>query len=241
MIVIPMVGKSSRFFDAGYKCPKYELLLRDYSVFYHAVNSFKQYFESELFLFVIRNDLGADKFVRSQVEILGLKEFQIKILPNDTQGQADTVFQGLDDVDFQQPLYIFNIDTFRPNFLKPKIFDLCDGYLEVFEGEGEHWSFVQPGLNSKVIKTTEKKRVSNLCSNGLYFFRECNYFLDAFKNALSNNNKDHGEYYVAPLYNYLIDIGYDIRYIKIKRSDVMFCGTPKEYMDLKIAFETRAE
>lgn len=241
MIVIPMLGKSSRFFEAGYKIPKYELVVGEYSVFYHAVNSFRQYFESDLFLFIIRNDMRVDNFVRSQIELLGIKKFQIKILPNETLGQADTVFQGLEDVELQQSLYIFNIDTFRPNFLKHKISDLCDGYLEVFEGDGEHWSFVKPGLDTKVIRTTEKKRISNLCSNGLYFFRECNYFVDAFKNAQSNNNKTRGEYYVAPLYNYLIGQGLDIRYVKIKRSEVIFCGTPKEYMDLKesTSFESR--
>lgn len=232
MIVIPMVGKSSRFFDAGYKRPKYELIVGDFSVFYHAVNSFRQYFESDFFLFVIRNDFGAEKFVRHELASLGLKKFNIKVLEKDTQGQADTVFQGLKDIDVQEPLYIFNIDTFRPGFSKPAISQLCDGYLEVFEGDGDHWSFVEPGLDAQVIRTTEKQRISNLCSNGLYFFRKHNYFIEAFNYALLNKNTDRGEYYVAPLYNYLIKRGLDIRYVKIKRSEVIFCGTPQEFEGL---------
>ena len=39
MIVIPMLGKSSRFFDAGYERPKYQLPLGDGTVFSESVKS----------------------------------------------------------------------------------------------------------------------------------------------------------------------------------------------------------
>lgn len=229
MIVIPMVGRSSRFFAAGYTRPKYELVVGDFSVFYHAVNSFRKYFESDLFLFIVRNNFGAEEFVRHELELLGLKIFHIKVLEHDTRGQADTVFQGLHDVDVNEPLYIFNIDTFRPGFSKPEVSQSCDGYLEVFEGDGDHWSFVEPGRDAQVLRTTEKQRISNLCSDGLYFFRERSYFDEAFNYAVLNKNTVHGEFYVAPLYNYLIKRGLDIRYVRIDLREVVFCGTPLEY------------
>ena len=229
MIVIPMVGKSSRFFDAGYTRPKYELVVWGYSVFHHAVNSFCQYFERDSFLFIIRNDYGAKDFVQHELELLGLKRFYIKVLDDDTRGQADTVFQGIQDVDKNEPLYIFNIDTFRPGFIKPAISEKCDGYLEVFEGEGNHWSFVEAGQDGQVIRTTEKQRISNLCSDGLYFFGKKSYFEEAYKYAVLHEKTDRGEFYVAPLYNILIKQGLDIRFVKIDRSELVFCGTPLEF------------
>ena len=48
MIIIPMAGKSSRFFNEGYEVPKYMLSLNeDSNVFKEAVKSFKKYFESD--------------------------------------------------------------------------------------------------------------------------------------------------------------------------------------------------
>ena len=232
MIIIPMVGKSSRFYNEGYKIPKYELKIENHSVFYYAVRSFKNYFENEFFLFIVRGDNGAELFVRHQIKLLNIKNFFISVLNNDTNGQADTVYQGLERVKNQESLYIFNIDTFRPNFIKPKIALQCDGFLEVFEGEGENWSFVQPGENNKVIKTTEKNRISNLCSNGLYYFKNRQIFEETFKYSVMERKMDKDEYYIAPLYNYLINKGMDIRYEIISKNKIIFCGTPKEYLNL---------
>ena len=47
MIIIPMAGKSSRFFNAGYDIPKFMLPLSKSNVFREAVKSFKKYFEDE--------------------------------------------------------------------------------------------------------------------------------------------------------------------------------------------------
>ena len=40
MIIIPMLGRSSRFFNVGYDKPKYELPLGDETVFSSSVRSF---------------------------------------------------------------------------------------------------------------------------------------------------------------------------------------------------------
>jgi hypothetical protein len=234
MIVIPMVGKSSRFFAAGYSRPKYELFLHAHSMFAWSVSSFRNYFKTDMFLFLVRRDFSAAEYVREQVELLGISQFHIKVFDEDTLGQADTVFQGLQDVagGADEALYIFNIDSFRLNFVKPEFAEKCDGFLEVFEGNGDHWSFVKPGEHGKVLFTTEKQRVSNLCSDGLYYFRHRVNFESAFLDALKNEKTIRGEYYVAPLYNYLIDAGMDIQYSCIERDRVFFCGTPDEYDDL---------
>lgn len=231
MIVIPMVGKSSRFFQAGYTRPKYELMVGGRSVFAHAVASFQAYFDSEFFLFLVRADYEAEAFVRRELASLGVRRFELVVFGQETAGQADTVYQGLQRMQEQQQggaLTIFNIDTFRPGFAMPAL--ECDGYLEVFEGEGEHWSFVRPGPGGKVLETTEKVRISNLCSDGLYQFRERALFDEAFRHAASNDLRVRAEFYIAPLYNYLIAAGRDIRYVTVGPGEIVFCGTPDEYL-----------
>ena len=237
MIVIPMVGLSSRFFKQGYSRPKYQLDLAGMSVFEHAVNSFSSYFEDERFRFLVRSDYDAEYFVACALERLGVRHAEICIFDQDTRGQAETVFLGLRDVADEESLYIFNIDTFRPGFSKPDMDGDCDGYLEVFRGDGEHWSFVEPGSGQHVVRTTEKERISDLCSDGLYYFRRKADFDEAFSKALSEGDTVRDEYYIAPLYNRLIRDGKDIRYNLIDSDQVIFCGTPMEYKALQATLD----
>ncbi|MGR5146682.1 glycosyltransferase family 2 protein [Photobacterium alginatilyticum] len=238
MIVIPMAGLSSRFFKAGYNKPKYMLEAHGETLFDHAVNSFKQYFKTEKFLFIVRDVYGTPNFVEEQVKSLGIKDFHISILDSDTRGQAETVALGLKGVDYQGPITIFNIDTFRPNFQFPDVENLGGGYLEVFQGEGDNWSFAKPVSegDTRVSLTAEKNPISNLCCTGLYYFSDLNDFVDSYNEYLSMPKEEweKGELYVAPLYNFLINKGIDIHYHLIERNDVIFCGVPDEYTQFKI-------
>jgi hypothetical protein len=241
MIIFPMAGQSRRFVDAGYALPKFMLEAHERTLFWHAVIGFKLYFESKKFVFIIRDNFETEKFVSEQCKLMGLKNYQIVSLNESTRGQAETVAHGLLMLGNKSssPLTIFNIDTFRPNFSYPTSFDMSeiDGYLEVFEGDGLNWSYVLPISNesSHVAKTAEKDPISNLCCTGLYFFSDTKGYLDYFKEFEKRAFSDLKlkELYVAPLYNLLINDGMDIRYYKIPRKDVIFCGIPEEYESFK--------
>ncbi|RWX56585.1 glycosyltransferase family 2 protein [Photobacterium chitinilyticum] len=238
MIVIPMAGLSSRFFKAGYKKPKYMLEAHGETLFSHAINSFKQYFKTEKFLFIIRDVYETATFVEQQIKSLGIKDYHISILDSDTRGQAETVALGLNGVDYQGPITIFNIDTFRPNFQFPDLEKMGGGYLEVFQGEGDNWSFAKPihDGDTRVSLTAEKKPISNLCCTGLYYFSDLKTFVDSYNEYLSMPKEkwEKGELYVAPLYNFLIKKGIDIHYHLIDRDEVVFCGVPDEYTEFKM-------
>ncbi len=229
MIIIPMVGKSSRFFSAGYKEPKYQLNINGESVFSLAVKSFSKYFESEKFLFIVRPDFDAEAFVSLELQRLNVKDFRVHVLDEETMGQAETVYLGMKGFDGSEPIYIFNIDTFRYGFSKPDVARDCDGYLEVFKGEGDHWSFIQVNDSGRVMKTTEKERISDLCSDGLYYFKRKSDFDRAYLSAKSSNDTVKGAFYIAPLYNQLIQEGLLIGYDLIDAKEIGFCGTPSEY------------
>ncbi|GIU14949.1 MULTISPECIES: glycosyltransferase family 2 protein [unclassified Shewanella] len=235
MIVIPMAGLSSRFFKAGYKEPKYMLPAHGIPLFDHAVLSFKAYFDTTDFLFIVRSDYDTPKFVESRCQALGIKSYRIVTLDAETRGQAETVYLGIQDCEDQQPITIFNIDTFRPDFIFPEVIHECDGYLEVFKGEGNNWSYAKPKSTScnRVVETAEKNPISDLCSSGLYHFNHAGDFKRIFKLEASRPASEwqKQELYIAPLYNYLINEGKDIRYHLIDRDEVIFCGVPQEYLD----------
>lgn len=236
MIVIPMMGLSSRFFNAGYSLPKYQLPLGDKTVFDYVMFSFASYFDTDIFIFIIRDNDEIESFVRSKAVDLGIKHLKIKRLKTDTRGQADTVHQGLKGEPLDEELYIFNIDTLRFGFEKADFNADSAGYLEVFIGEGDHWSFVEAGANNLVLRTTEKERISALCSNGLYQFSKVEYFEEAFNQQATNNEHVKGEFYIAPLYNYIIKKGLNVHYHAVPIADIGFCGTPCEYESLKDRF-----
>jgi dTDP-glucose pyrophosphorylase len=228
-----MAGLSSRFFKVGYTVPKYQLQICGQTVFAHSVLSFKQYFQSEKFVFVIRDVFDTEAFVVAEANKLGIADFEIKILDAETRGQAETASLALKDYEGDFSVTIFNIDTFRFDYVKPAFVDDCDGYLEVFKAEGEHWSFVLPGDNYSVLKTTEKERISDLCSDGLYYFKSKLVFEKLFGEAVLNEQTVRGEYYVAPLYNQLISAGGVVMYDTIESNQIALCGTPEEYELLK--------
>lgn len=228
-----MAGLSSRFTKAGYVLPKYMLYALDRSLFNIAVSSFSKYFETSHFVFIARDVFDTQTFVNKECDLLGIKNFKTIILSNPTQGQAETVYKGIEEANIStnEPILIFNIDTFRPNYSFPSNIELWDGYLEVFKGSGASWSYAKTlqGDDSRVIETAEKKEISNNCSTGIYYFKSARLFIDAYNQA--KNSPQLNELYVAPLYNFLINEGANIRIHVINHDEVFFCGIPQEYVD----------
>lgn len=240
MIVIPIAGMSRRFTEAGYDRPKYMLPYRGRTVFTYAMESFRAYFASEIFLIVYRETGGSRAFLDCELRALGVPEMNLILveLSSPTRGQAETVAIGLREacVDGDAPLTIFNVDTFRPGFQHPSFSSDpgVDGYLEVFRGLGDHWSFVlpDPEADGCASEVTEKVRISDLCCTGLYHFATARCFFDLYEQAEAAENLQGRELYVAPLYNAAIARGATIRFHVIDRREVDFCGTPAEYEGL---------
>ncbi|MCG8531732.1 MAG: glycosyltransferase family 2 protein, partial [Desulfovibrionales bacterium] len=234
MIIFPMAGLSSRFFKAGYTQPKYMLTAHGRPLFDFAVGGFSHYFDAEPFIFICRQDHDTPAFVQERCRALGIKTFKIIPLNAPTRGQAETVALGLESHPHsKEALTIFNIDTFRPGYRHPDLPGDCAGYLEVFEGGGDNWSYVAPGPGMDVLETAEKNPISNLCSTGLYHFSRAEDFLWAFKKeaAKPRETLTGNELYIAPMYNSLIAQGKRICYHCIPARQAIFCGVPKEYQE----------
>lgn len=239
MIIIPMAGLSSRFKKSGYELPKYMLNAKGKTLFEHSVESFRHYFSSECFLFIALSVYETKNFIKEKCKVLGIKNYKVVILNNPTRGQAETVYLGLKELGLEKDtdITVFNIDTFRPDFSYPRNFEInvVDGYLETFVGSGKNWSNVLPECSgsSKVIRTAEKQEISEFCCTGLYFWRSAFKFMALYERYQSRpvDEVDAGEYYIAPMYNDLIEEGGEVHFSVIDREDVIFCGVPSEYLD----------
>ena len=233
-----MAGMSRRFTEAGYALPKYMLPLRGTTVFAHAIDSFAGLFATTPFLFIARHVADTEAFLRAECARLGILDARIVMLDRPTAGQAETVELGLREATTvnDEPVTIFNIDTFRARFAFPSAawFSASDGYLEVFRGSGANWSYVGPtegaareGSEPLVARTTEKQPISDLCCDGLYHFARADGFLSALHRERASPSLP--ELYVAPLYNHLIADGRRIHYDIVPEEVITFCGVPAEY------------
>ena len=231
-----MAGLSSRFTRAGYVLPKYMLYVKNKSLFNLAVSSFEHYFDLCRFVFVARDVFDTRTFIERECELLGIKDFSVVILPEPTKGQAETVLMGINqgNIPADEPILIFNIDTFRPDFRFPVGCGDWDGYLEVFVGSGANWSYAKTESpdSTRVVETAEKREISSYCSTGLYYFKSADLFNAAYTMNLEKAADGKMELYVAPLYNHLIACSKDIHIHVIKREEVIFSGVPAEYEQL---------
>ncbi len=236
MIVFPMVGLSSRFFKDGYSKPKYMLEAHSKTVFHWVVSSFldSSVTLNEKILFIIKkNYYDTDIFIDEYFSSINFKNYECVTLEKMTSGQAETVYLGLkkSSANIDEPLTIFNIDTIRRKpFYRPV--GCSHNYLEVFIGDGNHWSFAETDENGYVTRVAEKKRISKYCSDGLYNFDKVSTFISLYKETQSDESYiTNNEKYVAPLYNRLIMSKNNVYIDLIENKNLIFCGVPKEYED----------
>ena len=223
-----MLGKSSRFYEAGFDIPKYKLDIHGESLFCRVINSFSKYFDNDKFIFLIRSDFEDREWIELNLRNMKLKDFSIIVSDQNTSGQAESVFLATKNYsDDNEELYIFNIDTILKNFSKLEI--SSDAYLETFEGAGDHWSFAEVDQEDNVLRTSEKERISPNCSNGLYYFKSVHIFNNYFKKYI---NSIDGESYIAPMYNLLVADNLNVKIKRIDSADILLCGTPEEYKKL---------
>ena len=224
MIVITLAGDSSRFFKAGYEEVKYKLIYHGKSI----LESILDYIPRDKKILIVTNEKHNDKFFCS--ELLGKMNFiDFSVVEiRSTIGQLETLINGLlkckNFYDSDETLTVFNGDTIR----KSKSWDEFegDGYIEVFESEGLHWSFVD--VIGRVNRVVEKKRISNFCSSGLYYFKNISIVLNNFE-EYKNTVIQESELFIAPFYNFLINKNFDIYSSKLELEAFVFCGTPLEY------------
>lgn len=231
-IVITMGGLGSRFRKIGYSVPKYMIEAKGKTLFEWSMISLQGYAkEAEQYIFIARKDNSVDveSFINEQCKKLNLPEYHVILLDYLTDGQATTAALAEKYWNPENPLLIYNIDTYveagelNSSQLKG------DGFIPCFKAEGEHWSFVRLDETGKVAEIKEKKRISNHCTLGAYYFKTCNLYKELYEEYyVRTQNFVNGEKYIAPLYDYLLTKGGEIYICDIAPEKVHVLGTPEE-------------
>ncbi|MHC5247235.1 sugar phosphate nucleotidyltransferase [Enterococcus sp. LJL90] len=228
-VVITMAGCGSRFKKAGYTVPKHEIMAGKKNLFQWAIGSLQNFYDEE-FIFIVRVGNFSNEALIKDIQQLGIKKYRIKVIQDLTKGQADTVMQAKDFLQLDDQLLIYNIDTaIKPKSLKREAIAVKDGSIPLFAAEGEHWSFAQLSPDrTEIVKVAEKERISQWGSVGLYYFNQVKDFFDAFEVTEDEIIQYYGEFYIAPMYNYLIQSGKKIVPVFLPNESFAALGTPKE-------------
>jgi UDP-N-acetylglucosamine diphosphorylase / glucose-1-phosphate thymidylyltransferase / UDP-N-acetylgalactosamine diphosphorylase / glucosamine-1-phosphate N-acetyltransferase / galactosamine-1-phosphate N-acetyltransferase len=231
-IVIPMAGRGSRFANIGITTPKPLIDVRGSPMYVWATESLPLSLCTRLVFLCLREHLD-NLGLRGDIMRRYGHRFDVRIVPVDqvTRGQAETVGLARHHLDGSD-LLIYNADTAEHNHLDTLIPTLpasVRGLWTVFDAAGDKWSFARTmdgSLDTAVVETAEKKRISPWASTGLYWFRHAAEFLQLNDAAIARGSLSGGEYYVAPLYNDLIAAGAEVR---AHRADAVWVlGTPED-------------
>lgn len=239
IIIIPMAGASSRFYNAGYTVPKYMLPLGNETVFDKSVKSFEKMFWYDKFIFIVRkDDEGAFDFVNDHARALGILNFRVVEIDKITKGQAETVMEGLyslDQDELNEPIYIFNIDTIRKRLFV--FYNNYDALFDAFDdpdADENKWSFCLVDRAGYIRDTAEKQKISCHCSTGLYIFKSALFYMWLYLRAVKMDKNYN--YYIAPLFNFIQDKT-KTWMLPCDKEDVEFSGVPEEYESLKIKYK----
>lgn len=231
-IVITMGGLGSRFRKIGYNVPKYMIEAKGKTLFEWSMMSLEGYAkEVNQYIFIAMKDENVDveKFIFEQCEKMNLREFHVIVLDYLTDGQATTASLAEKYWKEENGLLIYNIDTYVEAGEMNSDELRGDGFIPCFQAEGDHWSFVRLDDLGKVVEIKEKKRISNYCTLGAYYFKSCGLYKKLYDEYYSKTRElVNGEKYVAPLYDYLLSKGGKIYISDIKPEKVHVLGTPEE-------------
>lgn len=231
-IVITMGGLGSRFRKMGYSVPKYMIEAKGKTLFEWSMISLEGYKDDvDQYIFIAMKDDTCDveSFINEKCEKLGFQNYRVIILDYLTDGQATTAMMAKRYWNPDHALLIYNIDTYveagEMNSAELK----GDGFIPCFQAAGDHWSFVRLDESGKVVEIKEKKRISNYCTLGAYYFKTCALYNDLYDEYYSKTQElVNGEKYVAPLYDYLLSKNGEIYISDIQSEKVHVLGTPEE-------------
>jgi len=229
-IVITMAGFGTRFRKAGYQVPKYQILAHGKTLFEWSMESLAAFRRPEdVYLFILRREDQAADFIKEKCDVMGISKIQIIELDEMTDGQATTAMLGAAYWEKEEPVLIYNIDTYveagemRPEQMKG------DGFIPCFHADGDHWSFARLDEEGKVVEVREKVRISDNCTLGAYYFSSGALYEELYREYYrGDENLEKGEKYIAPLYNYLIQKGKEVYISIIDPEKIHVLGTPEE-------------
>ena len=231
--VMPMAGRGSRFNKEGFDLPKPLLEIYGMPFFYWATKSISKFIDLSSIDFVVLQEhiekFSIDKVIKKffpEARIVGLQEV--------TEGAVITSMKGIEEINDDLPIifndcdHLFKSKEFN-NFCNLNFDSTIDGILLTFKANEPKYSFVEKDIDENIIRTVEKKVISDEAICGCYYFKNKEIFLKSAEKYLINCN--YNEYFMSGVYNVMIQDNKNVKSIKTD-FHIPF-GVPEEYIIAK--------
>ncbi len=231
-IVIPMAGRGSRFADIGYKTPKPLIPVHGKKMIEVVVNNLTPKREHQ-FIFICQNSHIKQYNLEQELSKLA-KNTTIIGIDGITDGMACSVLKAKNIIDNNTPLMTANSDQFIDfdinEYLNISDERNLDGLIMTMTSNDKKWSFAKVNKEGYVIETAEKQVISDEATVGIYNFKKGSDFVKYAEKMIQDNVRANNEFYLCPVYNYLIKNNKKIGIYNIGREyDGMYgLGTPKD-------------
>ena len=241
-LIIPMSGIGKRFIDAGYVDTKPLIIIDGKPIIQHVV----EMFDSPDDVIFICNEI--------HLRDTNMKEILESISPNcrifsvsneNRRGPVDAVYQITENIDDDREVIVSYCDYSTywdyDKFLKETRESNSDGAIACYTGFHPHmlgndnYAFVKMDGN-RAIQVQEKKpftddKMSELASNGTYYFKSGRLVKNKFKQLMDLNYSLNNEFYVSLVYNLLINDGLLVTTFLIE--NMLQWGTPYDLENYK--------
>jgi dTDP-glucose pyrophosphorylase len=233
-VVIPMAGAGSRFVKAGYTFPKPLIEVGGKPMIQAVVENLNI---DANYIFIVQNSHREQynldttlRLIAPGCEIIGIDGV--------TEGAACTVLLAKNYINNDEPLFFANSDQYvewnSSEFFYKMQETGADGGIPIFKSTHPKWSFARLDDNQHVIEVQEKNPISDNATVGFYYFKRGSDFVKNAEEMIAANDRVNNEFYLCPVYNYLIKNGGVVRISEIQ--EMWGLGTPEDldtYLKLK--------
>ena len=245
-IIIPMAGYGSRFSNAGYKAPKPLIDIFGKTMIETVIENLRPRQDAR-FIFICQRehykDHGLEKIFNS---CLG-DSWECVQIDGVTEGAACTTLAAEALIDNNAEVIIANSDQIVDCDLSEYI-DFAreskvDGLVMTFIANDEKWSYISLDSQGFGLEVAEKRVISPNATVGIYYFSSGSYYKQGARSMIKKDIRVNNEFYVAPIYNELINNGGKVRIWEISPDAMHGIGTPSdldEYFSLKGGYRSKS-
>lgn len=230
-VVIPMAGRGSRFSALEEETPKPYVDVNGKPMFIRVIENFLH--PEANFILIAR-----DHHVEAEFERVKAAEkkydAQVITIDNLTEGTVCTALFAREKIYNDTPLLIVMADQIIDFDLNEFLADCeareLDGSLVCFKTKKLSLKYSYAKLDEKkmVSQVKEKEVISDIVTAGIYYFSKGKHFVDAAIDMIIRNDRVNNEFYVAPVYNYLIPRTKKIGVFMINHEQAHDLGTQKK-------------
>ncbi len=229
-IVIPMAGRGSRFANAGYELPKPLIDVHGRHMIEYVVENVRPNEEHRFIFICLQEHLEKYDLEKKLSEISP----GCIIVPVDhvTEGAACTVLLAEQYIDNNNAMMIANSDQYVDIDINDYLNSIkdYDGLIMTMTADDPKWSFIKYDENKFVTLLREKEVISDEATVGIYNYKHGSDFVKYAKLMIEKDIRVNNEYYVAPVYNEMIEDNKKIVYYNIgSENDGMYgLGIPDD-------------